>query len=197
MKERVVKFIRAAKPWLIFVAVVVLLRYTGILSAVSSGTQYALMQTGLMDADPSSAVDADKRFTYNFSLMDMNKRTVDMQSMKGKVIFINVWATWCGPCRVEMPSIENLYKSVDHDKVQFVMLSVDQRDPYEKVSKYLSDKGYSFPVYFPDGALPELLQVRSIPATMVINKEGKVVYRKTGTANYDTEEFRSFLQKLY
>jgi thiol-disulfide isomerase/thioredoxin len=108
-----------------------------------------------------------------------------------------VWATWCGPCRAEMPSIQGLYNSIDHSKVEFIMLAVDQKDPYQRVPAYVKDKGYNFPVYYPAGDLPSLLRVSSIPATFVISKEGKVVFREAGAANYDTDEFRSFLQKLY
>ena len=119
-----------------------------------------------------------------------------MNQFKGKTIFLNLWATWCGPCRIEMPSIQKLYDKVDHDKIAFVMLSLDRAEDKEKVEKFVTDKKHNFPVYRPAGALPELLNVPSIPTTFVITPDGKVASKKVGTANYDTEEFKKFLEDL-
>jgi thiol-disulfide isomerase/thioredoxin len=189
------RILQLVRPWAFYIGLFLILRYTGAISAVSSVTQQALMKTGAMDAEPSG-VAPDKKFNYNFALRDINGNTVDIQSMKGKTIFINVWATWCGPCRVEMPSIQSLYDQVDHEKIAFIMLAIDQKDAQRKVASYIGEKGFTFPVYFPDKSLPEQLQVRSIPATFVINREGKIVFREMGAANYGTEEFRSFLMNL-
>jgi thiol-disulfide isomerase/thioredoxin len=181
-----------AKPWLVYAALFLFIRYTGIISAVSSATQKALMHTGVMDAEPEIP-EGQKKFNYNFTLKDINQKSLDIQSLKGKTIFINVWATWCGPCRVEMPSIQRLYENVDHDKIVFIMLALDQKDPLRKVTNYIAENKYTFPVYFPSGQLPEQLQVSTIPSTFVVNKEGKIVFREMGAANYGTEEFQKFL----
>jgi thiol-disulfide isomerase/thioredoxin len=183
------------KPWLFYVALFLVLRYTGLIGAVSSVTQSALMKTGAMDANPEESM-AAKKFNYNFSLQDLNRNTIDVESLKGKTLFINVWATWCGPCRVEMPSIQSLYDQVDHDKIAFIMLALDQKDPHRKVESYIREKGFTFPVYLPSGSLPPQLQVSTIPATLVVNKEGKIVFQENGAANYGTEEFRKFLMGL-
>ena len=119
-----------------------------------------------------------------------------MKDLKGKVIFLNLWATWCGPCRLEMPSIQNLYNSVDKDKVAFVMLSLDQENQEGKIIQFIKDKGFTFPVYQPASALPNLLRVTTIPTTFIISPDGKVKSKKTGMANYDTEEMREFLKSL-
>jgi thiol-disulfide isomerase/thioredoxin len=195
-KVDVARVFSIVKPWILFFGVLIILRVTGLFSAVSSASQYVLLQTGVMDATPVE-IPGNKTFNYDFSLSDIDKNPLAMESLKGKVIFINVWATWCGPCRAEMPSIQRLYESVDREKVAFVMLSVDKDDAHTKVKKFLASKEYTFPAYFPSGKLPEMLKVRSIPATFVVNKEGKVVFREMGAANYDTEEFRKFIEGLY
>ena len=184
-----------ARPWILYIGLFLVLRYTGIIGAASSVTQQALMKTGALDASTETVAVA-KTFNYNFSLQTLDREKIDASSLKGKTIFINVWATWCGPCRVEMPSIQKLYESVDPDKVAFVMLAVDQKDPHRKVESYIKEKGFTFPVYLPSGSLPPQLQVSSIPATFVVNKEGKIVFREKGAANYGTEEFRDFLMGL-
>ena len=186
---------RTLKPWGIIIALFFLLRYTGALSGISYLTNSALLKTGMMDIQPEAPVIA-KKFDYNFSLRDLSGNTIDVSEFKGKTIFLNIWATWCGPCRVEMPSIQNLYSKVNQDNIVFVMLSVDRREDLEKVKNFVNEKNYSFPVYTPVGALPEQLQVRSIPTTFVINPDGKIVSHETGAANYDTPDFREFLETL-
>jgi thiol-disulfide isomerase/thioredoxin len=200
MEERGTKhhlrvFFTKAKPWLFYIGLFLVLRYTGILSAVSAVTQSALMQTGMLNASTDSSVDASKKFDYNFQLRDVDGNPVDGSSLKGKTLFINLWATWCGPCRVEMPSIQNLYNKSDKDKVAFIMLALDQNDPFTKVKNYVRDKEFTFPVYFPASELPSLLQVRSIPTTFIVNSSGNVVLKETGTTNFDTEAFRKFLHE--
>ena len=138
----------------------------------------------------------EKSFNYNFKVKDLNGTVINFKDFKGKTIFLNVWATWCGPCRVEMPSIQKLYDKVDKEKIAFVMLAVDKREDFEKVINFVKEKEFSFPVYVPHEYLPDQLMVRTIPTTFVINSDGKIAAQETGTANYDTEEFKSFLEDL-
>jgi thiol-disulfide isomerase/thioredoxin len=139
---------------------------------------------------------AAKAFNYNFKIKDLKGNVVDFKEFKGKTIFLNVWATWCGPCRIEMPSIQKLYDKVDKEKIAFVMLAVDDRDSFDKVVKFVQEKDYTFPVYVPHEFLPDQLMVRSIPTTFVVNAEGKIATQESGAANYDTEEFKKFLDGL-
>jgi thiol-disulfide isomerase/thioredoxin len=190
------KIFNVIKPWIFYIGLFLILRFTGLISYVSTVTQQALFKTGVLDASVNTELDvAAKKFDYSFSVYDLNKNKLDVSTLKGKTLFINLWATWCGPCRVEMPSIQNLYNSADKDKVVFIMLALDQKDPYNKVASYIDDKKFSFPVYLPGSRLPDLLQVKSIPTTFVVNPEGTIVLKETGAANYDTEEFRNFLIK--
>jgi thiol-disulfide isomerase/thioredoxin len=175
--------------------IVLVLQSTGLMSSVSFITGSALMKTGLMDIDVEGEV-PEKNFDYNFDIRDMDGGTVSVSSYKGKVVFINLWATWCGPCRVEMPSIQELYNHVDKDKIIFVMLSLDTEENQPRIIKYIREKGFSFPVFQPASELPRQLQVGSIPTTIVIGKDGKIKMKKVGTANYATSEFQDFLNQL-
>lgn len=190
-----IKTWKIAKPWVLFVLVFLLLRFTGALSGISYLTSTAIMKTGAMDATPEEPP-VSKKFDYDFSLKDLNGNVVDVNQFKGKTIFLNIWATWCGPCRVEMPSIQKLYDQVDNKKILFIMLAVDRAQDLKKVKDFVTDKAYTFPVYTPVGVLPSQLQVGSIPSTFIIDPEGKIVSKETGAANYDTPEFKAFLEKL-
>lgn len=190
------KLIRSVKPWVIIIGVLFVLKVTGALSNISYLTNVTLMKTGFMDIDPEITPYVDETFDYNFTVKDLNGKKLEISQLKGKVIFLNLWATWCGPCRVEMPSIQNLYNSIDQDKIAFVMLSLDQEELHPKIVQYIKDKEFTFPVYLPASPLPKLLRVNSIPTTFIISPDGKVKSKKMGAANYDTDEFRKFLSKM-
>ena len=183
------------KPWLVFVTVMLILRYTGALSGISILTGRALMVTGVMDASADEPAVA-KKFNYNFTIKDLEGKVIDVKEFKGRTIFLNLWATWCGPCRMEMPSIQNLYNQVDNEKIMFIMLSIDQKSDLGKVKSYIKDKEFTFPVYTPASILPNQLQVGMIPTTFVIDPEGRIVASERGAANYDTPEFKALLEKL-
>jgi thiol-disulfide isomerase/thioredoxin len=186
---------RTAQPWLVSLALVAALRYTGVLGEISYIVGSILLKTGVMNAS-TDAPPVLHDFTYNFTLSDMQGKVVNVEGLRGKTLFINVWATWCGPCRIEMPSLEALYEQADTSRVAFLMISVDEYSEREKVKKFIADKGFTFPVYMPASALPNILQVRSIPSTFIVAPNGKVVMRESGLANYNTSKVKELLQSL-
>lgn len=192
------KLLRHLKSLSLTVLLLLVLHTTGLLSAVSVETQALLLRSGLLNATPETTT--KEPFPFSFSLKTLEGKSVSMESLKGKVVFINIWATWCGPCRAEMPGIQKLYASIQDPDITFVMLALDKKGEEAKIKKYLLDKGFTFPIYRPsdagDRSLPELLQVPSIPTTFVVDKAGNVVYKNVGTANYDTKKFKNFLQDL-
>jgi len=153
------------------------------------------MKTGVMDAEPND-VAVIKSFDYNFRIKDLQGNVIDFNEFKGKTIFINLWATWCGPCRVEMPSIQKLYDRVNHNEIAFVILSLDENKNHDKILKYISDRDLTLPVYQPASELPAMLDVPSIPTTFIVDPNGKVVSKKVGAANFDNEKFEKFLNGL-
>lgn len=193
------KIIDYLKDWiktLVTVSVVLLfLKLTGLLSSVSYVTQSAVLQTGLMNAGDEALVTSET-FDYNFTIKDLDGNKFSFDQYKGKVVFINLWATWCGPCRAEMKSIQKLYDKIDHEQVQFVMLSIDKDVYRDKVISYVKDKRFTFPVYMPSGYLTSQLNVPSIPTTLVLSKDGKIVAKEVGMRDYDTSKFKKFLDQL-
>lgn len=190
------KILEFIKPILIAGVVIVILKLTGTMSSVSYYANSALMKTGLLDAQPEEKLTGGETLDYNFKLKTMAGEVVDFSQYKGKVVFINLWATWCGPCRTEMPSIQSLYEGVDQSKIQFVMLSLDRDDALPKVIQYVDKNKYTFPVYQPTGSLPAQLQVPSIPTTLIIDKHGNIVSKKVGATNFNTDKFKKYLEDL-
>jgi thiol-disulfide isomerase/thioredoxin len=183
-----------AKTGLSLLIILVVLKYTGLIGSLSHITQSAVMQTGLLDAS-MEASEADP-FDYDFTIKDLHGNKFTFDKYKGKVVFLNLWATWCGPCRAEMAGIQKLYSNMGGDSVSFVMLSLDKDRDKEKIVKYIKDKEFTFPVFLPSGYLSEQLNVPSIPTTFVIGKNGKIAAKEIGTTNFNTPKFKKFLQKL-
>lgn len=187
------------KPGITLVLIVVLFA-TGLHTEVIGGVQRLLLSTGLMKPDISNTVIAQAAssgqtndYKYDFSLEKLSGEKINISELKGKTVFVNIWATWCPPCIAEMPSIHSLYEKADSTKVAFVMLSVDKQK--EKATKFIDRKDYEFPVYFPVEGLPEDFLSRAIPTTFVLGPDGSIVLRHEGMANYDTSEFLEFLEK--
>lgn len=128
----------------------------------------------------------------SFSIQDMNGNVLNLQSLKGKKLFVNLWASWCPPCKKEMPSIEKLSQAVDSNKVKFVMVSYD--DQFEKAKKYISSKGLKLPAYYPAENPPALFDVQGIPATFIFNEKGELIKQIEGGENYNTEEYKMLLK---
>jgi thiol-disulfide isomerase/thioredoxin len=183
------------KPIIGAFIVIALLQATGLVSSVSHYTQTALLQSGVLNAS-AKPLRKQEAFDYNFVLRNTAGERIKFEQYKGKVIFLNIWATWCGPCRREMPTIQSLYEKMDSTGVEFVILSVDRDADEPKIGRYIDQYKFSFPVYRPSGTLTEQLDVPGIPTTFVISKEGKIVSKEVGATNFDTPKFRKFLSEL-
>lgn len=114
----------------------------------------------------------------SFTVQNINGRSINLQSFKGKKVFVNLWASWCPPCRREIPSIEKLSQSVDTGKVVFIMLSLD--DNFDKAKKFIQNQKLKLPVYYPAESLPELFNVQGIPVTFIFNENGELIKRIEG-----------------
>jgi thiol-disulfide isomerase/thioredoxin len=183
------------KPLATAIIILALLQLTGLLSSVSTLTQAALLKTGLRNADVE-VMRKSEAFDYNFVVRNKAGERVKFDQYKGKVIFLNLWATWCGPCRAEMPTIQTLYQKMDTTDVVFVILSIDRDQDEPKIASYLNKYKYTFPVFRPSGQLTSQLDIPSIPTTFIINKKGMVVSKEVGATNFDTARFRKFLLSL-
>jgi thiol-disulfide isomerase/thioredoxin len=142
-------------------------------------------------AQPAPAVQQEpgSETLPHFMVQDVSGNTVDLQQFKGKKVFVNLWATWCPPCRAEMPSIEKLYQAADKEKAQFVMLSLD--NDFESARKYVQDKKLDLPIFYPASDLPPLFTVNGIPTTFIFNEDGKLIDKREGSDNYDTPSYRN------
>jgi cytochrome c biogenesis protein CcmG/thiol:disulfide interchange protein DsbE len=133
----------------------------------------------------------------NFKLESLDGRTVTLDQLHGKVVFLNIWATWCGPCREEMPSMETLYDEFrnNHD---FVMLAVSQ-DTKGKlvVAPYVGKNGYHFTVLLdPENKVGEAYDVSGVPETFIIDRSGRIVAHHMGAFDWSRPDVKDALKEL-
>lgn len=128
----------------------------------------------------------------SFRMRNGRGEIVDLAQFRGKKVFVNLWATWCPPCRAEIPSIESLGAKTDPGKVEFVMLSLD--DNFDKAKTYAANNNMKLPVYYPASDLPQLFVTDGIPMTVIFNEKGEILFNEVGSANYDTKRFQDMLK---
>src|SRR5262245_17275929 len=131
----------------------------------------------------------------DLSLKDLKGADQTLSAYKGKVVLVNFWATWCAPCRNEMPSLVQLQKDYGAKGVQIVAVTVDTESFHDKVIKYASDAKLNFPVWFGSTANMETFGLGvALPSTVVIAQDGHVVDRIEGQV--DDAEIRTKLDSL-
>ena len=130
--------------------------------------------------------------TYQWQLKDAAGKTVSLEAYKGKIVFINFWATWCPPCIAEMPSIQKLYADYQ-DKMVFLFVTTDS---FEKANAFMVKENLTLPVYQSVTNPPLEMESSTIPATYLIDQSGNVIVAKIGTANWNSDSFREKLDEL-
>jgi DsbE subfamily thiol:disulfide oxidoreductase len=129
-------------------------------------------------------------------LTNTNKNNLKLSELKGSVIFINFWATWCPPCIDEMPSIERLSRNLEGNS-KFKMVTILYNDNEEKAYKYMKEMGYTFPVYLdPGGSAAEKFGITGVPETYIIDKKGILRNKVIGPSEWDSSYVIEALSKL-
>lgn len=129
---------------------------------------------------------------YNWKLKSIDGEVLDFNTVKGKVVLINFWATWCPPCIAEMPSMKALYADYK-GKIDFIFVS---NEDAETINAFLNKNNYSFEVYNPLTKYPDAFNVKGIPRTFLIDTEGNIVIDKTGAANWHSDTVRNTIDNL-
>jgi peroxiredoxin len=131
-----------------------------------------------------------------FTARNLKGNRVQLADHKGKVVILNLWATWCGPCRVEMPGMENLYRRYRSEGLEILAVSLD-RGSSDKVQTFADEYRLSFPVLLDsDRQVESQYHTLTIPTTFVIDKKGMVVAEVDGAKNWESEETFEALEYL-
>jgi len=131
----------------------------------------------------------------DFTLEDLAGKRISLKSLKGNVVFLNFWATWCVPCRQEMPTMEKLHR--EYRKAGLEVLAVNFRETKEEAVKFVNELGLSFTVLLDeDGKVSEEYGVWSLPLSYFINRKGEFVGKVIGYRKWDSSEGKAFFQDL-
>ena len=132
------------------------------------------------------------RFNYEWTLYTLEGQAVSFAEFRGKTVFLNIWATWCGPCKMEMPNIERLSDSMTGTEFVFVVVSEEDA---EIVRSYAERDSLNLPLHVAD-ELPSEFAGDTVPSTFVIDPDGYLVFQHTGAAMWDDDTTRDFLRRV-
>ena len=130
-----------------------------------------------------------------FSLQSVSGGSVSLAQFKGDVVMINFWASWCGPCRQEMPLLDDIYKQ--YKDMGFVLLGVNVEPDSQNASGWLSKTPVSYPILSdPKSAVSQLYQVQAMPTTVIIDRQGVVRYVHNGYLPGDENQYMNSIRTL-
>lgn len=158
-----------------------------------------LMKVGLFKADVPNRVQKNIKVvdkpSADILFVNEAKDVISLSSLKGKVVFINFWATWCPPCIAEMPSIDKLHNQFKtNDQIVFLMVDVDNN--FRRARKFMDKNGYGLSVVAAGSEIPLSFLDKTIPSTVILDKQGNVALHHVGGANYADAEMLGFIEKL-
>lgn len=191
------------KKWIINNWSTLILTMLFVILLVSPDAKAWLMRqvasTGLLNSTISEAKKSPETVSgvsyADFSLKNEAGKTVQISDLRGKVVFINFWASWCPPCRAEFPSIQKFYEKY-HSDPDMVFLTVNLDDDPALGQAYLKKNGFTVPLLTAVGPFPKEIYDGSLPTTVVLDKKGEIRLHHTGVADYSKESFYREIDRL-
>lgn len=186
------RFIRKNAQYIVLVIAVIIL----VNPDAKSFVLRQLMATGLFNASIDKKGDGTvSQANTDFDFADEKGNIQNTASLRGKVVFINFWASWCPPCRAEFPSIETLYTQFKNNP-DMVFLTINEDNDPAAGKAYLEKEKFSVPMYQSNGNVPAEIYSGSLPTTVVLDKKGKVRLHHAGFANYASDKFVKQIEEL-
>ena len=133
--------------------------------------------------------------SYDFTLQDLEGKPISLSDYKGKVVFIDFWATWCPPCRASIPAVENLYKQYK-DNEDFVILGINLQEDKETITKFMKKQKMNYPILLSDKKVISNYKISSIPRFFLIDRNGEIYNKYVGFAPGVDELWKQDIEKL-
>jgi len=127
----------------------------------------------------SASLSFNGQIALDFGLESLDGRTVHLSDFRGKAVLLNFWATWCQPCKIEMPWFEQLQKQYGPEGLQVVGIAVDDADE-EDISKFAKTLGVDYPILLDNQGVREVYRVQFLPATFYVGRDGRLWTRCSG-----------------
>jgi thiol-disulfide isomerase/thioredoxin len=137
----------------------------------------------------------DKGIAQNFTLQDVDGETFELDQTRGDWVFLHFWASWCGPCRKEMPAVQKIASIFKDDNFQIVMINMAENE--DAIFEFLASINVDLiSLMDVDGQVTEVWKPRGLPTTFLINPKGEIKYQAIGGRDWDKPEYIAFLKKL-
>lgn len=138
---------------------------------------------------------SQETFAIDFTLPDLKGRKVRLKDLRGQVIFLNFWATWCVPCRAEMPAMEKLYREFK-DK-GLIILALNYREGPEQIKPFVDELQLTFPILLDrDGKVSDRYKVFGLPTSHLLGRRGEVLGTAVGPRDWASEEAKALIRSL-
>jgi len=140
-----------------------------------------------------------------FEVDDLSGGLARLSDHRGEVVLVNIWATWCGPCRVEMPSMQRLYERIGDDRFEIMAVSIDAEvgsfdligNPGGDIKAFADSLGLTFPIlHNPSGDIQQLYRTTGVPETFLIGKDGVIYKKVAGGTEWDAPQHKALIQRL-
>lgn len=154
----------------------------------------------LLRTETSAAGIGVKAPRFSAVTLDEPAREKTLDDYAGKVVLLNIWATWCGPCRIEMPSIEKLHQSYAPHGLNVVAISVDEPGMAPQIRSFAKEYGLTFEIlHDPEGQLgnvPKAFTVSGYPETVIIGRDGVIRRKLLGAHDWNSDDNRALIERL-
>lgn len=131
-----------------------------------------------------------------FSFPDLNGKLVNLKDFRGKIVFLNVWATWCPPCREEMPALEALYKKFEPRNFEMIAVSIDIKGK-EVVQPFVTELGLNFTILLDvKNEITRLYALTGVPETLMIDQDGMIIMRVIGPRHWMNKEWLDYFDRV-
>lgn len=129
----------------------------------------------------------------DIDLKGINTGSTNLKNLRGKVLFLNFWGTWCPPCRMEWPTIEKLYQ-LKKDKMEFALIAM--QDQEADVRKFLKEHHYTAPVYIAESPLDPKILPSAFPTTYLIAKDGRILKKEDSSMDWSKDSILEFIDNV-
>ncbi len=166
-----------------------------VLLTLSLNSQLALASSTVKNVKQTLTKVAGNRDAPDFNLEDQNGKFLKMSDYKGKVVIVNFWATWCPPCRKEMPSMQRAWEILKNEDI--MMLAINVGEDSDQIFAFTAEYPVEFPLLMDiDSSVIRQWKVRGLPTTFIVSPAGKIVYQAIGDRDWDSAEILQQIRKL-
>lgn len=195
MKKKLLTWSNATTAAMAMLVIVILISPQAKALMIEGLMKIGLFKPPVENTEPKQMANGEENLAPSLILKSSTGKSLDIKDQKGKVLFINFWATWCPPCRAEMPSINEMYNRYKNNP-KVMILEVDADNDFSKSVPFMKDNKYQMPVYNTASAMPDGFLADALPTTIIIDKAGTIVARHEGGADYTDKGFYKYMESL-